>query len=148
MRHDKNDLMWIGISRDEPFVMDDHYPLIAGRLPDGRSLYAFQLYEEDEVHYLGTGPTPEEVRFLQRKSDGNHILAGPSPSGELSVQVLRYDPDAYILCDHYADKMRSEEVRMDPTGPFSWKLHGCLPAVDKAHASIEAHIVEESLGSE
>lgn len=136
MQFDENDVIKIEVSRDEPFAMSDHHPLIAGRLADGSEAYLFDLFGEDGLWYAGSGPTPE-TRFLLRRPDENLIFTGSSPSGALFVWVLRYDPDTYIHCEYYAYKMRSEEAEMDPTGPFSWILRRYLPAFFQAHVSPE-----------
>ena len=136
MQYDVNDVVRIQVARDEPF-MCDHYPLMAGRLPDGRESYVFDLDGEDELWYEGSGPTPEEARFLRRSSEGNLILASPSPSDKLSLWVLRYDPDAYMHCEYYTDEMKMADVGRDPTGPFSWKFNRYLPAFYSAQYNTE-----------
>lgn len=101
--------------------MSDHHPLVAGRLPDGRTSYIFLLTKMDGLSYLGSGTIPEKSRSLERKVDGSFTLIKPSPSIDLYLRVLRYDPDAYMHCEYYANKMRPENIGLDPTGPFSWR---------------------------
>lgn len=139
MQFDGNDVMRIEVSRDGSFAMSDHYPLVTGIFPDGRRSYIFLLERKDGLAYYGTGHTPEEACFLQRGSDGKLTLANASPSDALYVYVLRYDPDAYMYCDYYEDKMRAGEVSkdLDLTEPFSWKLHRYLLAFYQAHDSPE-----------
>lgn len=131
MQIDANDVMKIevpcGQGRDRTFDMSDHHPLVAGRLSGGRESYIFELSKKDINGCPGSGPTPEEVRFVQRRRDRKVIFTIPSPSERLHLWVLRYDRSAYMNCEYYADKLRSEKIGVDPTGPFSWKLHRLLP---------------------
>lgn len=128
--------MGIEVSREESFAMSNHHPLVAGRLRDGRPSYIYELDEEDRLVYYGSGPTPEEARFLRRRLDGNLLLDSPSPSGALFARVLRYDPDVCMRCNSYADKWGVDNGGMDSTGPFSWNLHRYLPAFYRPHASV------------
>lgn len=130
MQFDANDVMAIEVPRDAPLPMSDHHPLVAGRLSDGRQSYAFILHAEGGLTYDGSGPSPEEARFLRKNLDGNLILASPSPSDEFFVWVLRYDPDAYMHNKYYADMARAENSGMDSTGPFSWKFQRYLSETD------------------
>lgn len=128
MQFDLYDVMLVTVPRDKPFVMSDHHPILAGRLPDGQETYIFDMLMEDGLTYEGSGPTPEDARFHRRGPDGNLIITSPSPSDGLRLLVLRYDPDAYMHCEYYANKMKLEGAGKDTTGPFSWKLCRYLPA--------------------
>lgn len=144
MQFDRNDVMHIEVPRDKSFkAMSDHHPVVAGRLPDGRQSYIFDLVG-DGLQYVGFGPTPEEACFLQRSLDEKLILASPSPSDTVFVRVLRYDPDAYMHCDYYADKWQSQEAGMDSTGPFSWKFSRYLPAFYRSYGNVEAEAEAEA----
>lgn len=127
MEVDLCDVVRIEVPRGVPFAMSDHHPLIAGRLPDGRLSYIFLFVKEDGLVYEGSGPTPEEAHALQ-SSDGSLPVITPSDAAKVYVRVLRYNPDSYVHCEYYASKMRSEDVGMEPPGPFSWKLQDYLPA--------------------
>lgn len=118
MQYDPSDVMRIEAPRNRPFPMSNNHPLLAGRLLDGRRSYVFDLHTKDGLEYEGSGPTPEEARFL--KQDMSLHSAGPSLSDRLYVRVLRYDPDAYMHCEYHADKLRTQNIGIDPTGPFSW----------------------------
>lgn len=136
MQFDTNDIMWIEAPRHGSFAIKDHHPLVAGRLPDGREAYIFDLNGEDKPKYYGSGPTSEEVRFMERRSGGSLIFASPCSSDELYVRVLRYDPEAYVHCEYYANKKRSEEASgLDSTGPFSWKFVKYLPDFRRRRSS-------------
>lgn len=136
MAYDKYDVMRIEVPRDGSFAMTEHHPLVAGRLPDGRISYVFGLSGEDGLVYAGSGPSLEETRFLQRTSDKSDLIrASPSPSARLYLDVLRYDPDSYMECGYYADKMQSKEAGMDSTDPFSWRFYRYLPAIYHTHTN-------------
>lgn len=124
-----NDLgiMSIEISRDSPLAGENNHLLIAGRLPDGRQSYVYDVSDQDGLSYVGHGPTPEEIRFLKRQPDGSLITTSPCPTDRIYARVLRYDLHAYMKCEFYANKMQSGELGMDPTGPFSWKVRRILP---------------------
>ena len=128
MRYDTHDVMMIEVARVKPLEMSDHHPLVASRMSDGRKSYAFAMHAKDGLWYCGSGPTPEEARFLRKSSDGSHIFIRASPSDRTFVSVLRYDPDAYMHCEYYANKLRVQSIGTDSTGPFSWKWRRYLPA--------------------
>lgn len=138
MKFDNLDVMLVEVPRRRPFAMSDHYPVIAGRLPDGRLSYIFDWVGKERVVYEGSGPSPEESRCLKQNSDREFILAMPSPSDALYVRVLRYDPDAYMKCESYASKMRPEKARLDPSGPLFWKFRRYLPADERTRNKNEA----------
>lgn len=145
MQFAPSDVMRFEVPRDGFFSMSDHHPIVAGVLPDGRPSYMFGVALEDGIGYVASGPAPEELRFVRRKLDGGLVLSAPSPSSRVYAWVLRYEPDAYMHCEYYASKMRAEDVGIDSTGPFSWKLRRYLPAFYQAPAdiNIEAIFVRE-----
>ena len=124
MRFDGYDIMLIkiSVSQDKHFAMSDHHPLVAGKLLDGRESYIFRLITENGLAYQGSGPTPKKAHFLQRSDKQVFTFIAPSPSDRLYIRVLRYDPDAYMQCKYYADKVQRGEIGMNSTGPFSWKF--------------------------
>lgn len=122
------DVMRIEVPRASPFEMSDHHPLVAGRLSDGRQSYIFDLCQENDLAFVGSGPTPEEACFFQRKANGNVVLNGLSATDRLYLYVLRYDLGAYMHCEYYGNKMQTGIARMDSTGPFSWTFTRYLPA--------------------
>lgn len=148
MQYDTNDVMCIEVPRDRPFAMSDHLPLVAGGLPDGRQLYNFALVAKDGLVYAGSGPTPEEARFLQRNPDRKFIFVSPSLSEMLRIWVLRYGLDAYMHCEYYVDKMRTEDVGRDPTGPFFWGFERYLPAFYPARDDVDADIDGKDSGDD
>lgn len=140
MRYDFNDIMRVEVPRDGPFMMSDHYPLVAGRMHDGHESYIFASYTEDNGRWHwhdASGPNPEEACFMRRRPDGELILAKPSLSERLYVQVLRYDSAAYVHCEYYANRMRTEGAGKDSTEPFCWKFEKYLPAFYRQHANPE-----------
>lgn len=148
MQFDANDVMYIEVPRDRPFSMSDHLPLVAGELPDGRQLYIFTLAAKDGLVYATSGPTPEEARFIPRNPDGNFIFVSPSLSETLYMRVLRYDLNAYLHCEYYVDKMRTEDVGKDPTGPFFWGFQRYLPAFYSARDDVDADIDGKDSGDD
>ena len=122
MNYDANDIMRIEVSQGKPFAVHNHRPLIAGNLRDGRQSYIFYFIGRDGLGCTGSGPTPEEARFLKTEADGKLTLSSPSPSDRLYIRVLRCDKEAYTNCEYYANKAKRRKIRMDPTGPYFWKL--------------------------
>lgn len=130
MPFDSHDVMDIEVPCEEAIeLFANHYPLTAGRLRNGRQSFIFLFKSmEDDFMYAGSGPSPKESHFFKRGPDGCITIIRPSPSDRLSVMVLRYDLDAYKHCEYYAKMIESDEVKMDPTGPYSWEFSRYLPA--------------------
>lgn len=84
MQLDPNDIMRIGVPRDEHFAMGSHHPVVVGRPFDRRQAYIFDLDTDDGRQYFVTGPAPEES--FRRISDGS--LTGPSQSDKIYAWVF------------------------------------------------------------
>lgn len=139
---DPSDTISLSATRDTHLQFaPHHYPFAAGSITAGhkkmKKTYAFSLRDQNDLEFFGHGASIRSARFFRRDFSGVHTLTGIFPTDKIIyIPVLKYDPDAYYLCEHYKKKREEEKVEMDPTGPFFWKFSkllspgGSLPVRD------------------
>lgn len=60
---------------------------------------------------------------------GKVDVVGPDQLGTVHAHVLRYEPDAYQLCDYYSRRAEDSVEILDRSGPFWWKFQRTLSYV-------------------
>ena len=157
---DPSDTISLMITQKTKIGYDKHHAFFAGITKSGRRAYVFSVRDQNDLEFFGHGPTVRQAHFFRRDDTGAHVITGPFCSDkDFFVPVLRYDPDAYYHCLHYATKRDTDKVRIDPTGPFFWKFNKFLSSTtrigdlqlsrrDKIPASLDEHGDDASLDTD
>lgn len=135
---DPSDTISLLVSREEVVDHTKHHAFVAGTMTKGRKAYAFSVRDQNDLEFFGHGPSIQKAKFYRRDLNGKAEMTGHFPTDKaLYVPVLKYDPDAYYLCQHYAAKKEREGLGIQPTGPFFWKFNRDLPTEEQYYDAEE-----------
>lgn len=140
LRYVARDTTAICIDKASTFLQHGHYPLVAGRTPDGELLYLAKISARKKQHYLAipNGIRQQKIKLKVHYADGTEKSATSSIiDGSMKIPVLAYDPESYKSSGYYASR-REFSGGMDATGPFSWKFNRKLSKKQKATDGIES----------
>ena len=108
MEIDLYDVVYVEIRPNVRLPTSESSPIVIGTLQGGCPSYLLYWKCNNGGFYYGSGPSREGSLFLVADSEGLLHLHRPGPDEQMTLVVLRYDEDAYSLCRHYANRMRTE----------------------------------------